>query len=97
MMGMMHEGGGGRAGLRMGFWGAAQALAYGLGGLLGAAGSDLARWALGAPAAGYATVFIAEAALFLAAAILVTRAPAAVRAPDLRFRRDGAVAIAALR
>lgn len=97
MMGMMHEGGGGRAGLRMGFWGAAQALAYGLGGLLGAAGSDLARWALGAPAAGYATVFIAEAALFLAAAVLVARAPAAVRAPDLRFRRDGAVAIAALR
>jgi BCD family chlorophyll transporter-like MFS transporter len=97
MMGMMHEGRGGRAGLRMGFWGAAQALAYGLGGLLGAAGSDLARWALGAPAAGYATVFMVEAALFLAAAVLVARAPAAVRGADLSFRRDGALAIAAAR
>lgn len=97
MMGMMHEGRGGRAGLRMGFWGAAQALAYGLGGFAGAAGSDLARWALGAPAAGYATVFVAEAALFLAAAVLVARAPAAARAADLSFRRDGAIAIAAVR
>lgn len=97
MMAMMHEGRGARAGLRMGFWGAAQALAYGLGGFLGAAGSDLARWALGAPAAAYATVFIAEAALFLAAAVLIARAPVAARAPELRFRRDGAVAIAALR
>lgn len=97
MMGMMHEGRGGRAGLRMGFWGAAQALAYGLGGFAGAAGSDVARWALGAPAAGYATVFVAEAALFLAAAVLIARAPATARARDLHFRRDGAVAIAAVR
>lgn len=97
MMGMMHEGRGGRAGLRMGFWGAAQALAYGLGGFAGAAGSDLARWALGAPAAGYATVFVAEAALFLAAAVLIARTGATVRAADVSFRRDGAIAIAAAR
>jgi BCD family chlorophyll transporter-like MFS transporter len=97
MMGMMHEGRGGRAGLRMGFWGAAQALAYGLGGFLGAAGSDVARWALGAPAAGYATVFVVEAALFLCAALLVTRTPMTARARDLSFRRDGAAALAAVR
>lgn len=97
MMGMMHEGRGARAGLRMGFWGAAQALAYGLGGFAGAAGSDVARWAFGGPAAGYATVFAAEAGLFLAAAVLVARIPLGARARDVSFRRDGAAALAAVR
>ena len=97
MMGMMNRGRAGRAGLRMGFWGAAQALAYGLGGFAGAAGSDVARWLLGGPAAGYATVFAVEAALFLCAAILVARTAGATRAADVSFRRDGAAALAAVR
>jgi BCD family chlorophyll transporter-like MFS transporter len=80
MMGLTIRGRAGGAGMRMGFWGAAQAIAYGLGGVLGAAGSDIARAALGSPAAGYAVVFSIEAALFLAAAVLVlvtVRDPAA--------------------
>lgn len=96
MMGMMHTGRSGRAGLRMGVFGAAQATAYGLGGFAGAAGSDVGRWALGDPAAGYAAVFVVEAALFLAAAVLVARIPER-RAAQLSFRRDGAAALAAVR
>jgi len=71
MMGLTVKGRAGGAGMRMGFWGAAQAIAYGIGGVLGAAGSDLARSALGSAAAGYAVVFSAEAVLFVAAAGLV--------------------------
>jgi BCD family chlorophyll transporter-like MFS transporter len=97
MMGLMHAGAAGREGLRMGFWGAAQALAYGLGGFAGAAGSDLARWALGSPAAGYAAVFGVEAALFLAAAAMVARGGARARAADVHWGRDGAAALAVAR
>jgi BCD family chlorophyll transporter-like MFS transporter len=71
MMGLTIRGKAGGAGMRMGFWGAAQAIAYGLGGVIGAAGSDIAREALGSPAAGYAAVFTLEAALFVVAAFLV--------------------------
>jgi BCD family chlorophyll transporter-like MFS transporter len=71
MMGLTVKGRAGGAGMRMGFWGAAQAIAYGLGGLFGAIGSDVGRELLGSAAAGYAVVFLAEAVLFAAAAILV--------------------------
>ncbi|MEJ2539304.1 MAG: BCD family MFS transporter [Gemmatimonadota bacterium] len=71
MMGLTVQGRAGGAGLRMGFWGAAQAIAYGLGGVLGALGSDVARTTLGSAAAGYSAVFTAEAILFTAAAVLV--------------------------
>ena len=59
---------GGRAGTRMGLWGAAQAIAFGAGGLFGTAMSDAARLVFGQPALAYAAVFSAEALLFLAAA-----------------------------
>jgi BCD family chlorophyll transporter-like MFS transporter len=71
MMGLTVQGKAGGAGLRMGFWGAAQAIAYGLGGVLGAVGSDVARSTLGSASAGYSAVFTAEAVLFTAAAVLV--------------------------
>ncbi len=71
MMGLTVKGKAGGAGLRMGFWGAAQAIAYGVGGLLGAVGSDIGREVLGSAAAGYAVVFSVEAVLFVAAAVLV--------------------------
>ncbi len=71
MMGLTVTGTAGGAGLRMGFWGAAQAMAYGAGGFLGAALSDVARVFLGSPAAGYVMVFLLEAVLFMAAAWLV--------------------------
>jgi BCD family chlorophyll transporter-like MFS transporter len=54
----------------MGLWGAAQAIAFGVGGFLGTVGSDAARLVLGSPAAAYVTVFAAEALLFLWAAWL---------------------------
>jgi len=59
-----------REGVRMGIWGAAQAIAFGLGGILGTGASDLARYLLGDPVAAYASVFFIEAILFLAAAVL---------------------------
>jgi BCD family chlorophyll transporter-like MFS transporter len=85
----------GEAGLRLGIFGAAQGIAYGIGGFAGGAASDVARWALGSPAAGYAAVFVAEAVLFAGAAWLAARsAPAASpRAARLAERGDALVAV----
>ena len=57
----------------MDLWGAAQAIAFGLGGMLGAGASGLARWLLGLPTAAYASVFAFEAILFVFAALLAAR------------------------
>jgi BCD family chlorophyll transporter-like MFS transporter len=73
---MMQLAGYGRArreGTRMGLWGAAQALAAGFGGLLGAGLADLFRASLGSDADAFATVFALEAALFVAAAVMALR------------------------
>jgi BCD family chlorophyll transporter-like MFS transporter len=70
MMGMASAGRPAREGVRMGLWGAAQGVAFGLGGFIGAAASDAARFAFGEPLTAYAIVFSAEAALFLVAACL---------------------------
>ncbi len=70
MMRLASHGEGSREGMRMGLWGAAQAVAFGLGGLVGTGASDLARWLLGAPELSYASVFAFEALLFVAAAWL---------------------------
>lgn len=70
---MMARARGERAGLTMGIFGAAQAVAYAIGGFAGAAGSDVARSVLHSDAAGYGVVFLVEAALFLAAAVLAWR------------------------
>jgi len=70
MMGLASNGRASREGTRMGLWGAAQALAFGAGGLAGTAASDLARHVFGSPATAYAAVFGMEAVLFLAAAAL---------------------------
>jgi len=69
MMELAHEGGAGRAGVRMGLWGAAQALAFGLGGLFGTSIVDLVRLLFGSPVLAFGVVFSAEAALFLLAAV----------------------------
>jgi MFS transporter, BCD family, chlorophyll transporter len=73
MMALAGQGRGSREGTRMGLWGAAQAIGFAGGGLIGAAGSDLARWLLGAPGPAYACVFAAEALLFIASAWLARR------------------------
>ena len=70
MMGLAGDGREAREGLRMGLWGAAQAVAFAFGGLVATIGSDLARHLLGTPAGAYATVFAGEAILFLFAARL---------------------------
>lgn len=74
-------GGESRHGTRMGVWGAAQGIAFGLGGFLGAAGVDLARLAFGTVVPAYATVFVTEAALFLVAAGLAARIGRPARDP----------------
>lgn len=66
-----------QAGTRMGVWGAAQAIAFGLGGLVGAVGVDGLREVTGQIAPAFAAVFVAEAALFVVAAALILKlAPA---------------------
>jgi BCD family chlorophyll transporter-like MFS transporter len=70
MMNLAGAGKDSREGVRMGLWGAAQAIAFGLGGFLGTAASDVARYFVGTPGAAYATVFAGEAVLFLIAAWL---------------------------
>ena len=62
-----------RSGTRMGLWGAAQAIGFALGGLFGAAASDLARWLLGSPQGAYGAVFALESAMFLVSAVLAWR------------------------
>ena len=73
MMKLAGEGRERREGVRMGLWGAAQAVAFGLGGLVGTAASDLARWLIASPGVAYAAVFFLEAMLFLVSAWLASR------------------------
>ena len=69
-----------REGTRMGLWGAAQAIGFAVGGLFGAAASDVARWVIGDQGSAYAAVFFLEAGMFVAAALLAAR----IAAPALR-------------
>jgi MFS transporter, BCD family, chlorophyll transporter len=73
MMRLASEGRHAREGTRMGLWGAAQAVAFGMGGLVGTAASDLARWLIGTPSHAYAVVFGFEALLFVASAALAAK------------------------
>ena len=73
MMGLAGSGPGAREGIRMGLWGAAQAVAFGLGGFLGTVAVDLTRKVVSAPVDAYALVFTGEAALFLIGAALAAR------------------------
>ncbi len=86
MMQLASQGRAGREGVRMGLWGAAQGIAFGLGGLAGTAASDLARWLIAQPGVAYACVFAFEGALFalsalLARRIVITPAPAVQDTP----------------
>ena len=72
MMELARRGDSRSAGTRMGLWGAAQAVAFAVGGVFGTATVDLVRGFLGSAAA-FAVVFVLEAMLFLAAARLAAR------------------------
>jgi MFS transporter, BCD family, chlorophyll transporter len=63
--------------VRMGLWGAAQAVAFAVGGVVATGAVDLARYLLGAPTAAYCAVFAGEAVLFLYASGLAARVGAA--------------------
>lgn len=67
MMALAAQGKERREGTRMGLWGAAQAIAAGFGGLIGAGMVDILRTSMTDTQA-FGSVFIAEAALFIAAA-----------------------------
>jgi len=73
MMALVAAGREKREGVRMGLWGAAQAVAFGLGGFLGTAAIDAARYFIASPTAAYAIVFSAEAVMFLVAGFLAAR------------------------
>lgn len=73
MMRLATEGRAAREGVRMGLWGAAQAIAFGFGGLIGTAASDLAHWLIASTGVAYGSVFAAEALLFILSALLVSR------------------------
>lgn len=93
MMSYAGGGEGSREGIRMGVWGAAQASAFGIGGFLGAAGLDVMRALLASEAVAFGSVFVAEATLFVAAAVLALRLgrpdtpaqPAIARTPDIKI------------
>jgi len=72
MMALAAQGATRREGTRMGLWGAAQAIAAGFGGLVGAGLVDVLRLSMSDTQA-FGIVFIAEAALFIAAATMAAK------------------------
>ncbi len=82
MMGLAGAGATAREGTRMGLWGAAQAIAFGCGGVFATILVDITKLFVGAPLAAYAIVFLGEAALFIVSAVLASRiaSPQAARA-----------------
>ena len=73
MMGLVGRGRELREGTRMGLWGAAQALAFGIGGIVATGAVDLARYFTASLPAAYGAVFVAEAALFVVATAYAVR------------------------
>ena len=73
MMALAGEGRDNREGTRMGLWGAAQALAAGFGGLVGAAAVDVMRRGMQTDADAFGVVFVVEAALFVTAAFMAVQ------------------------
>ncbi|MGX0877652.1 BCD family chlorophyll transporter-like MFS transporter [Roseovarius sp. MBR-154] len=73
MMALAGQGRGSREGTRMGLWGAAQAMAAGFGGLVGAAAVDVMRRVMVTDAPAFGAVFTFEAALFVLSALLALR------------------------
>ncbi len=73
MMTLASAGRKGREGTRMGLWGASQAIAFGLGGFMGAAAIDVTRALFDDVSLAFALVFAVEGAAFVVAAYLATR------------------------
>lgn len=92
MMSLAGAGDTARPGLKMGVWGAAQAMAFGLGGFAGAAGLDAMRQVIASTPDAFAVVFAAEGALFIAASALMLRLG---RPQPSKFQNTGAFALGA--
>lgn len=88
MMALTGDKSDGRAGLRLGVFGAAQALAYAVGTMSGAAGVDLARATFESPVRGYLAVFAVQAVLFAGSAWMALRSASSERANEV-FRQRG--------
>ncbi|MEM6381870.1 MAG: BCD family MFS transporter [Pseudomonadota bacterium] len=84
MMSIASDGGKNREGVRMGLFGAAQAIAFGLGGLVGTIGIDVTRALTGSIPVAYGTVFTLEAFVFFVSAALAAR----IGMDHLAERRD---------
>lgn len=78
------EGAGGREGVRVGLWGAAQAMAFAAANVLSTSLVDISRAVMGAAAPAYGAVFTLEALLFVAAAVMALR----LAAPHLAAPRS---------
>lgn len=72
MLGLASDGKTSGEGARMGVWGAAQAIAFGTGGLLGAVIVDQLRGIMGEESIAFQAVFAVEAVMFLLAAMVAT-------------------------
>lgn len=83
MMNLAGEGKTKREGMRMGLWGASQAIAFGLGGFLGTVAIDITRALIENTAIAYGVVFLGEAAIFLIAARLAIT----IRQPNTAQKR----------
>ena len=79
MMMLANSGRHAREGVRMGLWGAAQAIAFGAGGLAGAAAVDVFRLVSPTSTSAYVTVFLLEAVMFVFAGALAARIGTAAR------------------
>ena len=73
MMALAGQGRKAREGTRMGLWGAAQALAAGFGGLIGAASVDIFRQAFIQDSNAFGIVFLLESLLFVIAALMAMK------------------------
>lgn len=73
MLELAGRGGPGHEGIRMGLWGASQAAAFGIGGLVGALAVDQLRRVLADTGRAFETVFAIEAGLFIIAALIALK------------------------
>jgi len=84
-------------GIRLGVYGAAQAIAYGAGSLGGGVASDVAISVLGDPTRGYTVVFAVESVLFVIAAVMAIRSTPATAAKTLKRSNAGEAILGAMR
>ncbi|MEM9058459.1 MAG: PucC family protein, partial [Pseudomonadota bacterium] len=88
MMSLVSSGHKQRDGVRMGVWGAAQAIAFGLGGIIGTGIIDVMRFLLGSVQLAYATAFAAQAICFVAASLLALSLSATAARRVISLRGD---------